>query len=321
MLAALGVLENSTVIIIASILVSPLMNSILDIVFGLSMRENSLWQQSLRNELIGLIICLINGFILGFFTTFVETDRRNSTSFSTSEMKLRGSLFGVAVSGFKCINNDYQPFYTCNISSEAVILICCSLLLIIVNIICIIIMVLTIFRIKEVVLLHQSNKNITKFFHYDVKIARDYNKIIHENDSNETNFTTTNLRRNDLSKSIINQWKSFKLSLSVNVDLESNNNNDNLLSNDMKSQRKLFRFKLFTKEYDLDIFNRDDYHLTNSNSREKVRLLVNDLVDICQEMSSIFVDLYCLQSLGTQLSSTNKEYMSFLSRNHGTFTA
>ncbi|CAF2494897.1 unnamed protein product [Rotaria sp. Silwood2] len=257
MLAALGVLENSTVIIIASILVSPLMNSILDIVFGLSMRENSLWQQSLRNELIGLIICLINGFILGFFTTFVETDRRNSTSFSTSEMKLR-----------------------------------------------------------EVVLLHQSNKNITKFFHYDVKIARDYNKIIHENDSNETNFTTTNLRRNDLSKSIINQWKSFKLSLSVNVDLESNNNNDNLLSNDMKSQRKLFRFKLFTKEYDLDIFNRDDYHLTNSNSREKVCLLVNDLVDICQEMSSIFVDLYCLQSLGTQLSSTNKEYMSFLSRNH-----
>ncbi|CAF3950320.1 unnamed protein product [Rotaria sp. Silwood2] len=266
MLAALRVLENSTVIIIASILVSPLMNSILDIVFDLSMRENSLWQQSLRNELIGLIICLTNGFILGFFTTFIETDRGNSTSFSTSEMKLRGSLFGVAVS--------------------------------------------------EVVLLHQSNKNITKFFHYDVKIARDYNKIIHENDSNETNFTTTNLRRNDLSKSIINQWKSFKLSLSVNVDLESNNNNDNLLSNDMKSQRKLFRFKLFTKEYDLDIFNRDDYHLTNSNSREKVCLLVNDLVDICQEMSSIFVDLYCLQSLGTQLSSTNKEYMSFLSRNH-----
>ncbi len=65
MLAAFGLLENSTVIIVASMLVSPLMNPILGIVFGLSVREHSLWRRGLRNELIGLIICITCGFILG----------------------------------------------------------------------------------------------------------------------------------------------------------------------------------------------------------------------------------------------------------------
>jgi ABC-type glycerol-3-phosphate transport system permease component len=66
MLAAFGLLENSTVIIVASMLVSPLMNPILGIVFGLSVREHSLWRRGLRNELIGLIICMTCGFILGY---------------------------------------------------------------------------------------------------------------------------------------------------------------------------------------------------------------------------------------------------------------
>jgi hypothetical protein len=65
MLAAFGLLENSTVIIVASMLVSPLMNPILGIVFGLSVRDHSLWQRGLRNEIIGLIICISCGFLLG----------------------------------------------------------------------------------------------------------------------------------------------------------------------------------------------------------------------------------------------------------------
>lgn len=65
MLAAFGLLENSTVIIVASMLVSPLMNPILGFVFGLSVRDHSLWRRGLRNEVIGLIICISCGFILG----------------------------------------------------------------------------------------------------------------------------------------------------------------------------------------------------------------------------------------------------------------
>lgn len=65
MLAAFGLLENSTVILVASMLVSPLMSPILGFVFGLSIRDHSLWRRGLRNELIGLIICISCGFILG----------------------------------------------------------------------------------------------------------------------------------------------------------------------------------------------------------------------------------------------------------------
>lgn len=65
MLAALGLLENSTVILVASMLVSPLMNPILGIVFGLSVRDHSLWRRGLRNEIIGLLICMTCGFLLG----------------------------------------------------------------------------------------------------------------------------------------------------------------------------------------------------------------------------------------------------------------
>ncbi len=65
MLAAFGLLENSTVIIVASMLVSPLMNPILGVVFGLSVRDHSLWRRGLRNEVIGLIICISCGFLIG----------------------------------------------------------------------------------------------------------------------------------------------------------------------------------------------------------------------------------------------------------------
>ncbi|CAF1225266.1 unnamed protein product [Adineta steineri] len=406
-LAAFGLLENSTVIIVASMLVSPLMNPILGIVFGLSVRDQSLWRHGLRNEIIGLIICTTCGFIIGLFTTIFETKWGSSTSFPTSEMKSRGdgkrlwvgvfialpsgagvalsvlggntgSLVGVAISASllppavncgllfaysllgtifsrvvaiqshefnttnnyndssihcpKYINNDYQPLYTCNLVSEAAILGCCSLLLTIVNIICIIIMALIILRIKEVVPLHQPNKDIANFFHYDVRVARDYNKTIHEGDINLQDPSTLTVHKNNITQTIIKRWKSFKSSpsfssthqeqqqqqqqsnrasptLSVYVDLDNHKNN--LIPDDIESQQKFFRLQTLAKEYGLDLFNKDDYDLINSESRDKVRLLITDLIDMCQTVPSVFVDLYRLQPSGTQSSITDKEHMSF----------
>ncbi|CAF3470145.1 unnamed protein product [Rotaria sp. Silwood1] len=470
MLAALGLLENSTVIIVASMLVSPLMNPILGIVFGLSVREHSLWRRGLRNELIGLIICISCGFILGLLTTFAETKWGSSASFPTLEMKSRGdvkrlwvgvlialpsgagvalsvlggntgSLVGVAISGSgfsnnynnrngrensggsysgqrdnnygrrdyephrpyhshvggqssdavghdwniplppnanleslqasllppavncgllfaysllgsslssiarvhpsslndtkkeynanltckKYINNDYQPLYTCNLAREAAALAGCSLLLTIVNIICIIIMALFILRIKEVVPLHQPNKDIAKFFHHDVKVARDYNKTINEDDLEKDNLSTLTVQQSHLAKSIINRWKKVKSitshnnqqnqeiqqSSSINNDLELNNTrNNNVLNIDTESRRKLFRLKTFAKEYDLDVLNKNDYDLLNSNSREKIRLLINDLIDIYQDIPTVCADLFHLQPCNIQ-TSTAKEHMSF----------
>jgi uncharacterized membrane protein len=65
MLAAFGLLESSSVIIVASMLVSPLMNPIMGIVFGLSVREHSLWRRGIQNELIGLTLCIFWGFVIG----------------------------------------------------------------------------------------------------------------------------------------------------------------------------------------------------------------------------------------------------------------
>ncbi|CAF0763726.1 unnamed protein product [Rotaria sordida] len=407
MLAALGLLENSTVIIVASMLVSPLMNPILGFVFGLSVREHSLWRRGLRNELIGLIICISCGFILGLLTTFAETKWGASTSFPTSEMKSRGdikrlwvgvlialpsgagvalsvlggntgSLVGVAISAsllppavncgllfayallgisfsniaaahssslnntkkeyysnLNCktyINNDYQPLYTCNLVREAAALAGCSLLLTIINIICIIIMALFILRIKEVVPLHQPNKDIANFFHHDVKVARDYNKINYEDNLETDNLSTLTIQQSQLAQSIMNRWKKFKSitshnnqqhqeiqqSSSIENDLElnntknnnNNNNNNNILNIDTESCRKLFRLRTFAKEYDLDIFDKNDYDLLNSNSREKVRLLINDLIDIYQDIPTVFIDLFRLQPCNVQ-TSTDKEHMSF----------
>jgi hypothetical protein len=182
-------------------------------------------------------------------------------------------------------------------------------------------MALIILRIKEVVPLNQANKDITKFFHYDVKVARDYNKTIQEDDFTGINLTAATLRGNYLPQSIVNRWKTFKSSASQNqqpsstsmhTDLESTNHINSLVPNDdVESRRKLFRLKTFAKEYDLDILNKDDYNLTNYNSQEKVRLLVSDLIDMYQEIPSVFDYLYRLQPSDTPSSSTDKEYILF----------
>lgn len=65
MIAAFGLLESSSVNITASMLVSPLMNPLMGIVFGLSVREHSLWRRGVRNEVIGLTLCLLWGFVIG----------------------------------------------------------------------------------------------------------------------------------------------------------------------------------------------------------------------------------------------------------------
>jgi hypothetical protein len=214
------------------------------------------------------------------------------------------------------INNDYHPLYTCDLATEASILGSCSLLLTIVNIICIIIMALFILRIKEVVPLHQPNKDIANFFHYDVKVARDYNKTIHEGDLEANNLATLTINRGNIAQSIVNRWKSFKSVTSHDNqqqqgtgELSSSASNDGELT-DTESRRKLLHLKTFAKEYDLDVFDKHDYDLLNSDSREKVRLLVRDLVDICQEIPSVFVNLFQLQPCATQ-AATEKEQMSF----------
>ncbi|CAF1616377.1 unnamed protein product, partial [Didymodactylos carnosus] len=196
----------------------------------------------------------------------------------------------------KYVNNDYHPLYSCNLATEAAILGVSSFLLTIVNILCIIIMALIILRIKEVAPLNQTNDDITQFFHHDVRVARDYNKTIHQQeDAGDKNLAQT----------IVNKWKTFKSSSSTqqqnnttkHPDDYSSNSNDlvstiskNTSENNFNyfiqchnSKRKFNRLQAFAREYDLDLYNRNDYELTSPVSREKVQIMARDLLQLRKE--------------------------------------
>ena len=218
---------------------------------------------------------------------------------------------------YKYINNDYQPFYTCHLEREAAILGSCSLLLTVVNILCIIIMALFILRIKEVVPLHQANKDIVDFFHHDVKVARNYNRTMHENDLESNSVATSTLHRSRLAQSLVKRWKTIKglNSHENNQDIEQPtiiyDETHNTTNIDMESHRKLSSLKTFATEYNLDVFDKNDYHLLTTESQDKVNALVNDLLDVHQEQrSTVLTDLCHLTPSGSQ-TSIDREKNSF----------
>ncbi len=176
-------------------------------------------------------------------------------------------------------------------------------------------MALFILRIKEVVPLHQPNKDIANFFHHDVKVARDYNKTILEGDSETNNLTTLTNNRNNLAQTIVKRWRTFKAAASHDSQQHQETEQSISISNDVEtsdteSRRKLFHLKTFAKEYDLDVCDKHDYDLLSCESREKVRLLVSDLVDMCQEIPPVFIGLFHLQPCNTQ-TPTDKEHLAF----------
>ena len=60
-----GLVENSSVILVASMLVSPIMGPILAIVFGTCIKNKKLVKIGLYREMYSLLICIICGFIFG----------------------------------------------------------------------------------------------------------------------------------------------------------------------------------------------------------------------------------------------------------------
>lgn len=70
MIAALGLMDNSVVSIIAAMLVSPLMGPIMAITFGIIIRDRSLIKVGLRSELFGLFLCLTFGFFFGLTMSY-----------------------------------------------------------------------------------------------------------------------------------------------------------------------------------------------------------------------------------------------------------
>ncbi|XP_074642914.1 uncharacterized protein LOC141900082 [Tubulanus polymorphus] len=95
LIAAMGLVENNSVVLVASMLISPLMGPILAGTFGTVVHNASLRNLGLKNEVIGLSICLGVGFIFGIISGSFSTNGAlwgATCDYPTREMKNRGVL-------------------------------------------------------------------------------------------------------------------------------------------------------------------------------------------------------------------------------------
>ena len=96
MISFFGLIENSSVVLVASMLVSPIMGPILAGTFGVIINDRELRNRGIQHEMISLIICITIGFILGvIFCPWIEAYGVNS--WPTSEMLGRGQLRSLGV--------------------------------------------------------------------------------------------------------------------------------------------------------------------------------------------------------------------------------
>ncbi|GIY06004.1 uncharacterized protein CDAR_253032 [Caerostris darwini] len=89
MIAALGLLENSSVIIVASMLISPIMGPIMAGTFGAVIRDRSLRNLGIKTEILGLFLCMVIGFTFGLLSEALNSVW-GSKEWPNSEMISRG---------------------------------------------------------------------------------------------------------------------------------------------------------------------------------------------------------------------------------------
>ena len=77
--------ENSSVILVASMLVSPLMGPILAIVFGMAVRNRKLLRIGVKREIYCLLICVLCGFMFGCIFVVKFNRTRSMLAISSTE--------------------------------------------------------------------------------------------------------------------------------------------------------------------------------------------------------------------------------------------
>ncbi|XP_049858801.1 uncharacterized protein LOC126353764 isoform X2 [Schistocerca gregaria] len=89
-IAAVGLLENNSVNIVAAMLVSPLMGPVMAMTFGTIIADWKLFKIGLRSEAIGLLLSTLFGFIFGLLLGTTESPWGYG-DWPTEEMKGRGN--------------------------------------------------------------------------------------------------------------------------------------------------------------------------------------------------------------------------------------
>lgn len=101
-MAAVGLGSNSSVVTVASMLVSPLMGPILGIAFAAVVHDAALLRKSLRSEIVGILVCFLCGIVVGLVCTPLGLLHRGNIwpGWPTDEMVNRGDPFNLIVGFF-----------------------------------------------------------------------------------------------------------------------------------------------------------------------------------------------------------------------------
>ncbi|RYG69043.1 DUF389 domain-containing protein [archaeon] len=89
-IADVGLAVNNTVVILASVLVSPIMGPVLALTFGATVHDWELCRLGLRSELISLCVCVLVGFLIGLVCIGIGLGGH----WPTDEMRSRGVIWG-----------------------------------------------------------------------------------------------------------------------------------------------------------------------------------------------------------------------------------
>ena len=106
-IAGIGLATNNTVVIVASMLVSPIMGPVLALTFGSIIHNWPLMRLGLTNELLSLAICIVIGFLIGVVAILVGTDGTWPTPEMRAEVSPRGWLWGLPLRCLQVIRADY----------------------------------------------------------------------------------------------------------------------------------------------------------------------------------------------------------------------
>ncbi|XP_066152132.1 uncharacterized protein [Euwallacea fornicatus] len=90
-LCALGLVENNSIYMLSSMLISPMMGPVMAGTFGSIIRDKHLQKNGVQNELIGLGIATVVGFCYGSIICLF-TDKYGMEDWPTKEMYSRGEL-------------------------------------------------------------------------------------------------------------------------------------------------------------------------------------------------------------------------------------
>lgn len=101
-LAAFGLIEDSTIFLASSMLISPLMGPIIAAIFGTVIKDSKLTNMGIKNEMIGICLATTVGFVFGLIEIGIDEEYGDSKGV-TEEMDSRCTGHALVVGIFTAL--------------------------------------------------------------------------------------------------------------------------------------------------------------------------------------------------------------------------